>query len=46
MAQAVGQQYAKRASEYISQLGSMGNMNPCDIDLITRWGTSIDGLNT
>ncbi|QWL29203.1 class I SAM-dependent methyltransferase [Rathayibacter toxicus] len=43
MTQEVSQAYSKRASEYVAHLGSVKDMDPLDVALITSWGTSVVG---
>lgn len=43
MSDKVRHAYSRRASEYIAALGSIENMDPLDVTLITSWGRGVDG---
>lgn len=43
MAEKVTDSYSQRASEYVAKLGSVGDMNPLDVALITTWGQGVAG---
>lgn len=44
MTEPVAQAYAQHASRYVAALGSLAEMDPRDLSLLSSWGSGVQGL--